>query len=90
MAVANVFALLEMGVAVFDASVGGPGCPYAAGASGNVATEDVVWLMNGPAPIPASTSTRSRHRRLDQASSAAILPRAWRAVLAKRATAACG
>ena len=35
-------------VAVFDAAVAGlGGCPYAAGASGNVATEDVVYLMNG-------------------------------------------
>lgn len=48
MAVANVFASLQMGVAVFDASVAGlGGCPYAAGASGNVATEDVVWLLHG-------------------------------------------
>jgi hydroxymethylglutaryl-CoA lyase len=48
MAAANIWASLEMGVAVFDASVGGlGGCPYAAGASGNVATEDVVWLLNG-------------------------------------------
>ncbi|MGL1834020.1 hydroxymethylglutaryl-CoA lyase [Rhodocyclaceae bacterium SMB388] len=48
MAVANVFASLQMGVAVFDASVAGlGGCPYAAGASGNVATEDVVWLLDG-------------------------------------------
>ena len=48
MALANIYASLEMGVAVFDASVAGlGGCPYAAGASGNVATEDVVYLMNG-------------------------------------------
>lgn len=47
MAIANVFAALEMGVTVFDASVAGlGGCPYAKGASGNVATEDVVWLMH--------------------------------------------
>lgn len=47
MAIANIHASLEVGVAVFDASVGGlGGCPYAAGASGNVATEDVVYLMN--------------------------------------------
>ncbi|MCZ4304883.1 hydroxymethylglutaryl-CoA lyase [Zoogloeaceae bacterium G21618-S1] len=47
-ALANIYASLEMGVAVFDASVGGlGGCPYAAGASGNVATEDVVYLLNG-------------------------------------------
>lgn len=48
MAAANVYASLQMGVAVFDASVGGlGGCPYAAGASGNVATEDLVWLLDG-------------------------------------------
>ena len=48
MAAANIYASLEMGLSVFDASVAGlGGCPYAAGASGNVATEDVVWLMNG-------------------------------------------
>lgn len=48
MAAVNIFASLQMGVAVFDASVGGlGGCPYAAGASGNVATEDVVWLLGG-------------------------------------------
>lgn len=48
MAIANIFAALQMGVAVFDASVAGlGGCPYAKGASGNVATEDVVYLLNG-------------------------------------------
>jgi hydroxymethylglutaryl-CoA lyase len=48
MAVANIAAALEMGIAVFDASVAGlGGCPYAAGASGNVATEDVVYLLQG-------------------------------------------
>jgi hydroxymethylglutaryl-CoA lyase len=48
MAIANICAALETGVAVFDSSVAGlGGCPYAAGASGNVATEDVVWLMRG-------------------------------------------
>ncbi len=47
-ALANIYASLEMGVATFDASVAGlGGCPYAAGASGNVPTEDVVYLMNG-------------------------------------------
>jgi hydroxymethylglutaryl-CoA lyase len=48
MAAANIHASLEAGVAVFDASVAGlGGCPFAPGASGNVATEDVVWLMQG-------------------------------------------
>jgi len=47
-ALANVYASLELGVASFDASVAGlGGCPYAAGASGNVATEDVVYLLHG-------------------------------------------
>ena len=47
-ALANIYASLEMGVGTFDASVAGlGGCPYAAGASGNVATEDVVYMLNG-------------------------------------------
>lgn len=48
MAIANIYASLQAGVNVFDAAVGGlGGCPYAKGASGNVATEDVVWLLQG-------------------------------------------
>lgn len=47
-ALANVYASLEVGVSRFDASVGGlGGCPYAKGATGNVATEDVVYLLHG-------------------------------------------
>jgi hydroxymethylglutaryl-CoA lyase len=47
-ALANVYASLELGVATFDASVAGlGGCPYAAGATGNVATEDLVYLLHG-------------------------------------------
>jgi hydroxymethylglutaryl-CoA lyase len=47
-ALANIYASLELGMASFDASVAGlGGCPYAAGASGNVATEDVVYLLHG-------------------------------------------
>lgn len=47
-ALANIYAGLQMGVAVVDSSVGGlGGCPYAKGATGNVATEDVVYMMNG-------------------------------------------
>lgn len=46
MALANIMAGLERGIRVFDSSVGGAGgCPYAPGASGNVATEDVVYLL---------------------------------------------
>ena len=48
MAVANIYASLQMGMAIFDSSIAGlGGCPYAAGASGNVATEDVVYLLQG-------------------------------------------
>ena len=47
-ALANIYASLEMGVATFDASVAGlGGCPYAKGATGNVATEDVVYMLHG-------------------------------------------
>ncbi len=47
-ALANIFACLEAGVAVVDSSVAGlGGCPYAPGASGNVATEDVIYMLNG-------------------------------------------
>ncbi|PWR19771.1 hydroxymethylglutaryl-CoA lyase [Zavarzinia compransoris] len=47
-ALANILACLDTGVTVFDASVGGlGGCPYAAGASGNVATEDLVYMLDG-------------------------------------------
>lgn len=48
MAVANIHAALERGVAVVDSAVAGlGGCPYAKGATGNVATEDVVYLLDG-------------------------------------------
>jgi hydroxymethylglutaryl-CoA lyase len=48
MAVANVHASYAFGLRAFDASVGGlGGCPYARGATGNVATEDVVYLLHG-------------------------------------------
>lgn len=47
-ALANIVAALEMQIATFDASSGGlGGCPYAPGASGNVATEDVLYLLHG-------------------------------------------
>ena len=47
MAVANILASLEMGITSFDSSAGGlGGCPYAKGASGNVATEDLVYLFS--------------------------------------------
>lgn len=47
-ALANIFAVLQKGIAVIDSSVAGlGGCPYAPGAAGNVATEDVVYMANG-------------------------------------------
>lgn len=47
-ALANIYRALEMGIANIDSSVAGlGGCPYAAGASGNIATEEVVYLLNG-------------------------------------------
>ena len=47
-ALANVLAALELGIAIFDSSSGGlGGCPYAPGASGNLATEDLLYLLHG-------------------------------------------
>src|SRR5262249_56679475 len=47
-ALANIHECLQLGVHTFDASVSGlGGCPYAKGATGNVATEDVVYLLHG-------------------------------------------
>ena len=47
-ALANIYACLELGVSVVDSAVAGlGGCPYAKGASGNVATEDVVYMLSG-------------------------------------------
>ncbi|MDH3387391.1 MAG: hydroxymethylglutaryl-CoA lyase, partial [Gammaproteobacteria bacterium] len=47
-ALANIHAVMQSGVAVVDSSVAGlGGCPYARGATGNVATEDVVYMLDG-------------------------------------------
>ena len=47
-ALVNIYASLQEGIAVFDSSIAGlGGCPYAKGASGNVATEDVLYLLDG-------------------------------------------
>jgi len=47
-ALANTYASLELGLRTFDASIAGlGGCPYAKGATGNVATEDVVYMLHG-------------------------------------------
>ena len=47
-ALANILVAVEMGITTVDAALGGlGGCPYAPGASGNVATEDVVYMLEG-------------------------------------------
>lgn len=47
-ALANILAVMELGVATFDSSAAGlGGCPYAKGATGNVATEDVLYMLDG-------------------------------------------
>ena len=47
-ALANAYSALEDGITTFDASAGGlGGCPYAESATGNLATEDLVWMLNG-------------------------------------------
>ncbi|WP_374528866.1 hydroxymethylglutaryl-CoA lyase [Acinetobacter sp.] len=48
MAIANIYQSLEQGIRIFDSSIAGlGGCPYAKGASGNVSTEDLLYLLNG-------------------------------------------
>jgi hydroxymethylglutaryl-CoA lyase len=45
---ANIYAVMQAGVSIFDSSIAGlGGCPYAKGASGNVATEDLLYMLNG-------------------------------------------
>lgn len=47
-ALANALAALRCGITTFDASAGGlGGCPYAESATGNLATEDLVWMLTG-------------------------------------------
>ena len=47
-ALANTFSALRAGITTFDASAGGlGGCPYAKSATGNLATEDLVWMLQG-------------------------------------------
>jgi hydroxymethylglutaryl-CoA lyase len=60
-ALTNVYAALELGVATFDCSVAGlGGCPYAKGATGNVASEDVVYLLDGLGIATGVDMTRLR------------------------------
>lgn len=86
-ALANVYAAMEAGVRVFDASVAGlGGCPYAKGASGNLATEDLVYLCQG---LGADTGIDldmliNAGDQICQALGRANQSRVARAVLAKR------
>jgi hydroxymethylglutaryl-CoA lyase len=86
-ALANIYACLEMGIANFDASIAGlGGCPYAKGATGNVATEDVVYLLNGLG-IPTGIDIDKLVDAGDYISKVlgrAPVSRAGRALLAKR------
>ena len=91
-AMANIYASLEAGVAVFDTAVAGlGGCPYAAGASGNVATEDVVYMLDGLGietgiDLDALVDTAGWiSERLGRAPASKVA----RAVLAKRAKTCC-
>jgi hydroxymethylglutaryl-CoA lyase len=87
-ALANIYACLEMGIHTFDASIAGlGGCPYAKGATGNVATEDVVFMLRGldietgidlDALVDAGTF-------ISEVLGRAPVSRAGRALLAKRA-----
>ena len=86
-ALANIYACLEIGVHSFDASVAGlGGCPYAKGATGNVATEDVVFMLNGLGidtgiDIDALVSAGAF---ISEALGRAPISRAGKAMLAKR------
>jgi hydroxymethylglutaryl-CoA lyase len=87
-ALANIYASLELGIHTFDASVAGlGGCPYAKGATGNVATEDVVFMLDG---LGIETGIDldllvDAGAFISQALGRAPVSRAARAILAKRA-----
>ena len=90
-ALANILAVMELGVATFDSSAAGlGGCPYAKGATGNVATEDVLYMLNG---LNVETGI-DMNRLLDAAQficnhlGRATVSRAGRALAAKRDKAA--
>ncbi len=87
-ACANVLACLELGVTTFDASVAGlGGCPYAKGATGNVATEDVLYMLHGMGITTGIDLDRvcAAGQFISQALGRAPLSRVNRALAAKRA-----
>jgi hydroxymethylglutaryl-CoA lyase len=82
-ALANIMAGLQMGVHEFDASAGGlGGCPFAPGATGNVATEDVIYLLNGMGIETGIDIERLRDasRFIDGVLSGRVVSRAYRAL----------
>jgi len=90
-ALANIYASLEIGVHTFDASVAGlGGCPYAKGATGNVATEDVLFMLDGlgiDTGIDLDALVDAGHY-ISQVLGRAPVSRAGKALLAKRAAVA--
>ena len=87
-ACANVLACLELGVSTFDTSVAGlGGCPYAKGATGNVATEDVLYMLHGMSITTGIDLDRvcEAGQFISQALGRAPHSRANRALTAKRA-----
>jgi isopropylmalate/homocitrate/citramalate synthase len=87
MALANVEAALALGLSIFDVSSGGVGgCPYAPGAAGNLATEDLVWLLHGRG-IETGVDLQKlvdASAVLEQALGRPLPGRAYRALKAKR------
>jgi len=87
-ALTNIYACLEIGIHTFDASVSGlGGCPYAKGATGNVATEDVLFMLNGLGIETGIDIDRlvDASAYISQALSRPPVARVARALLAKRA-----
>ena len=81
-ALANILVAVEMGITTVDAALGGlGGCPYAPGASGNVATEDVVYMLEG-----MGVQHRRRSRQAGRLRRA--WPRRWSATRCRRSTTA--
>lgn len=86
-ALANILAAMDLGVATFDSSVAGlGGCPYAPGATGNVATEDVLYLLDGLGIETGVDLTRLAEagRFVCEAIGRANASRAGRALMARR------
>jgi hydroxymethylglutaryl-CoA lyase len=85
-AIANIYASLLEGIHVFDSSIAGlGGCPYAKGASGNVATEDVLYLLNGLA-IDTGIDLQALIRAGEQISHVLGRPTGSRVAKARRAS----